>query len=100
MANPGLIKGMVPLNPNGRPKNSVRSIKGMLERFVRRNASPRQLQKMFDGLREQQKLEMITEILPYVLPKQQADSISHDEINKLYDLLKEKANNETKSKAS
>ena len=96
MANPGLVKGMTPLNPGGRPKNSARSIKGMLERFVRRNASPRQLQKMYDKLTENQKLEMLTQILPYVAPRLAPNSLTTDEINQLYEkveaAIKSKAN--------
>ncbi len=89
MANPGMVKGMIPLNSSGRPKNSVRSIKGMLERFVRRNASPRQLQKMYDKLTENQKLEMITQIFPYVIGKIQPDSISEADIELLYSKLEQ-----------
>ena len=99
MANPGLVKGMIPLNPNGRPKNSVRSIKGMLERFMRRNASPRQLQKMYDKLTENQKLEMITQILPYVLAKPQADSLSVHEIEELYSKLEQTVKDAATKKA-
>lgn len=92
MANPAWEKGCKSANPAGRPKNSVRTVKGMVERFVKRNITPNRLQKMFDGLTDLQKLNMLTELLPYVAPKQTAEGISGEEIDKLYEKIQQLQN--------
>lgn len=102
MSNPLWILGGKSPNPGGRPKsvNSVRTVAGMCERFIKRNFTPNKLQKLFDTLTETQKLELYTTLLPYCVAKKQADTISTEEIDRLYDLLKQAANNEVKAKAS
>ncbi len=62
MANPLWKVGMESANATGRPKHSVRTVKGMVERFVKRNITPNKLQKMFDALSEKDKLNMLTEL--------------------------------------
>ncbi len=85
--NPLWKAGMAPQNPNGRPRHSVTTIKGMVERFIKRNITPNKLQVMFDGLTEQQKLNMLTELLPYVTPKQTADGLTSAQIDEAYNRL-------------
>lgn len=93
MANPLWKAGMKAQNPHGRPRHSVTTVKGMVERFVKRNITPNKLQKMFDGLNELQKLNMLTELLPYVASKQSAtDGLSSAEIDKLYAEIMEAVN--------
>lgn len=91
-------------NPHGRPKlkNSVRSIKGMVERFVKRNITPNRLQKMYDALTENQKLEMLTMLLPYVMakPASTADTLTPEEIDALYAKLELKLTTDAAKKAS
>lgn len=103
MANPMWIVGGKSPNPGGRPKivSSVRTIKGMVERFVKKNITPNRLQKMFNGLKESQQLEMLLQLLPYVIPRVQADRLTNEEIEQLYSRLEEKikSNVETKAKA-
>lgn len=79
-------------NVSGRPKNvnSVRTVRGMVQRFIKKNISPNRLQKMYDGLTELQKLEMLTTLLPYVISRVQPDAISEDEIHQLYEKLEKK----------
>ena len=99
--NPMWIAGGKSPNAEGGKRHSVRTVAGMCERFIKRNFSPTKLQKLFDTLTATQKLELYTTLLPYCVAKKQADTISTDEIDRLYDLLKQAANNEAKaSKAS
>ena len=101
MGNPLWKAGMESANPAGRPKNvnSVRTVKGMVERFVKRNISPVKLQGMFNSLKEAQRLEMLLQLLPYVLPKVQADSLSEAEITALYEKLEKSFNHVATQKA-
>ena len=70
MANPHWQKGMKSANPEGRRKQqSVRSVKGMLERFIKRNLSPQKLQRLYNDLSAKEKLAFLGETLPYILPK-------------------------------
>lgn len=88
MANPLWKVGMKAVNPAGRPKHSVRTVKGMVERFVLRNITPNKLQKMFNVLNEKEKLNMLTELLPYVAAKQSSiDGMSASDVDKVYEDL-------------
>jgi hypothetical protein len=86
MANP-LWKIGTSGNPEGRPRHSVRTVKGMVERFVKKNVTPNKLQKMYDTLTEQQKLNMLTELLPYVAAKVPTEGLSNADIDTLYDRI-------------
>lgn len=58
-----------------RPKrlmHSARTIRGKVERFIRKNMSINQLQKLYDPLTEKEKLQFLTELLPYVLARPSA----------------------------
>jgi hypothetical protein len=100
MASPLWIPGKS-ANPSGRPKHSVRTVKGMVERFVKRNITPNKLQKMFDALTDTQKLDMLTELLPYVAPKMgTTDGLSATDIDTLYDNLMKAIEGKTNAKAS
>jgi hypothetical protein len=87
MANPLWVPGSKSANPNGRPRHSVRTVKGMVERFIKRNITPNKLQVMYDGLTVQQKLDMLTELLPYVAPRQSADGLTPSQIDEAYERL-------------
>ncbi len=104
MANPLWKAGNPSANPAGRPKHSVRTVKGMVERFVKRNITPNKLQKMFDALSEKERLNMLTELLPYVASKMgSCDSLSAADVDSLYSNLMaeiEKNNGSTTAKAS
>ena len=72
-------------------KSSARTVKGMVERFIKRNITPNKLQAMYDGLKTKEKLEFLIELLPYCAAKQSALSIdsrfaelSDTDIDKLY----------------
>ena len=90
MANPMWVAGGKSANPAGRPKQSVRSPKGMLLRFINRNLSPRKVQELYDKLTEKDKLAFLTELLPYVLAKQSAEGLNPDEIEQLYAKLEQR----------
>ena len=81
-------------NEQGRPRSSVRSVKGMVERFVRRNITPTKLSKIFEKLTESQKADFLLQLLPYTIAKQSPEGINQEEIDRLYnmvqDALKEK----------
>ena len=92
------IAGAKSPNPEGGKWHSARSVKGMLERFVKHNITSHKLQSMYDKLTENQKLEMLTQILPYVAPRLASNSLTTDEINELYSKVEEaiKANEASK----
>jgi hypothetical protein len=77
-------------NVNGRPKHSVRSVKGMVERFVTRNITPTKLQRMFNGLTVHQQIDMLLQLLPYAVAKQSAETLSKEEIERLYQMVEDK----------
>lgn len=91
MANPMWIAGGKSPNPGGRGKmkNSARTVKGMVERFIKRNITPRKLQALYDGLTALQKLDLLSQLLPYILPKVQAESMSDAEIDLFYQKLEQ-----------
>lgn len=68
--NPNWVKGGPSPFPSGRtPRKSSPTIKKQLERFVKRNLSPRRLQALFDGLEARDKLTFLVDVLPYVESK-------------------------------
>jgi len=83
-------------NPTGRPKlrvvgagsermrHSSRTVKGALERFIKRNYTARKLQQLFDAMSEKQRLELYQTALPYLMPRPQADAITPEEAEQLY----------------
>jgi hypothetical protein len=83
--NPNWKKGAVSPNPEGRKKtrHSVRTPKGMIENFIKRNLSQRQLQRMFDELDSKDQFKVLTEMLPYIMPKQSSltADINFDNLN-------------------
>ena len=89
MANPNWQIGMKAVNAQGRPKNSVTTVRGMVERFVKRNITPNRLQKMYNALTELQKMQMLQELLPYVIARRPAETLDESMINDLYKRLKE-----------
>jgi len=72
MANPNWVRQGASPNPEGRRrmKHSARTIKGMVERFVKRNITTNKLQGLYDILTAKEKLQFLTEVLPYCVPKQ------------------------------
>ena len=78
-----------PYEGAGRPKHSVRTVKGMVERFIKRNITPNKLQKMFNALTEKDKLNMLLELLPYTAPKQTTTGLSGEDVDQLYNRLME-----------
>ncbi len=87
-----------PLGAKLRYKHSGRTIKGQLERFAIRNFSPRKLQVLFDSLTARQKVEMFLSVLPFLLPRPQADNLTKEELDRLYQMLNEKANEQPLAK--
>src|SRR5687768_6479547 len=77
-------------NPTGRPNGtrySILTTKGRIERFLSKNMTATALQKLYNGLKETEKLKLLTELLPYVLAKQSPEGISPEEVNRLYDMV-------------
>jgi lipopolysaccharide biosynthesis regulator YciM len=89
MGNPMWVAGGKSANPTGRPKASVRTIKGMVERFVRRNITPNKLQKMYATLSVKEQMEMLMHLLPYAIAKQSPEGISSEEVDRLYHMVEE-----------
>ncbi len=89
MGNPLWITGNKSANPAGRPKHSVRTVKGMVERFVKNNMTPNKLKKLFGQLTPSQQAEMLMQLLPYTLGKVPTESISPEEVDKLHRMVEE-----------
>jgi hypothetical protein len=96
------VKGMKSPNPQGRKmKYSSITIRGMVERFVKRNMTPKRIQVLYDQLSPKDKLEFITELLPYTLAKPQAGTdidltkLSNEQVDDLYSRVMSQVNNNT-----
>lgn len=92
MANPNWQKG-VSGNPAGRRKmkHSARTLKGTIERFLKRNFTPNKMQELYNELPATQKLTVLTELLPYLMPRQSAvnvktqiNGLTETELDELY----------------
>jgi len=92
MANPKWIKGGSSPNPEGRRKmrHSAKTIKGMVERFLKRNMTTSKLQSLYNELPAQGKVNLLTELMPYALPKQPTqvdmsiEKLDDKDLNTLY----------------
>lgn len=75
--NPNWKKGGESPNPSGRRKtrHSVRTPKGLIENFIKKNITPRRLQRMFDELDSRKQFDVLIEMLPYVMPKQSQSTL-------------------------
>lgn len=86
--NPNWQKNGPSPNPDGRRtakmKYSSRTLKGSIERFLKRNFTSNKMQELYDELPAQQKLQVLTELLPYHMPKLSAVNIK-TQINGLDD---------------
>jgi hypothetical protein len=91
--NPNWKKGGESPNPNGRKKTrySVRTPKGLLENFIKKNITPARLQRMFDELDSKDQLKFLTEVLPFIIPKQTSatmdinfDKLTDSDLDLLY----------------
>jgi hypothetical protein len=101
MSNPMWVAGGKSPNPEGsrlRKKHSARTVKGMVERFVKKNITPNKLQKMYDKLTANQQLEMLLQLVPYVIAKVQPDSMSKEEMNIIFDKIQSKIDEAANSK--
>ena len=86
-------------NPTGRPKlrvvgagsermrHSSRTVKGALERFIKRNYTARKLQQLYDAMTEKQKLELYLASLPYLVIKPQPDSLTDEQVNAAFEKI-------------
>jgi hypothetical protein len=95
MANPNWRKG-ISGNPKGRTATtrSIRTVKGMIENFVKRNITPNKLQKLYDSLTPKDRLTFLTEVLPYCAAKLSSQSmeISYENLSdKHLEMLYQKA---------
>ncbi len=88
MANPKWQKNAPSPNPEGRRVTkmnySSRTLKGSIERFLKRNFTPNKMQELYNELPAGQKLQVLTELLPYHMPKLSAVNIK-SQINGLND---------------
>ncbi|MCG7858246.1 hypothetical protein MD537_14775 [Flavihumibacter sediminis] len=88
-------------NAAGRPKGSKYSIlttKGRIERFLGRNMTARAMQDLYTKLTPKDQTELLTSLLPYVLPKQSNDAISPADVDRLYEeIMKGLENNNLKA---
>jgi hypothetical protein len=101
IGNPMWIAGGKSPNPEGgrlRNRHSARTVRGMVERFIKKNITPNKLQVMFSSLKEQQRLEMLMQLLPYILAKPQAATLTESEIETLYQKLEQTVTNANQKK--
>jgi hypothetical protein len=93
-------------NVSGRPKGrkySATSLKGKLDRFLKRNMTMQAMQDMYNALTASDKSKFLAAILQYTLPKQSTEGLSNEEIDSLYDQiqkLQEQVNNAGNEKRS
>lgn len=100
MGNPLWVPGGKSPNPEGGRRRSIRTPKSMIQAFIKRHISPRELKKLYDKLTEKEKMNALLELLPYVIAKQQPDSLSSAEIDELYEKLQKTVADATAKKAS
>ena len=100
MANPLFIAGMKSPNPAGRPKQSVRTVAGMLQAFITRNVTPQALKKLFSKLSPKEQADFLLQCFPYIMPKKQAEGLTAEDINAAYDRLMDAAKQISNAKAS
>src|SRR4030095_5018930 len=79
------VKGGDSPNAAGRPPGSKRNYMRTLKRFVERNGSLKDLERIYNHRNgEKDQLEMLRSVWFYTLPRPQADSISAEEMEELY----------------
>lgn len=86
MANLTWIKGMESPNMAGRKKGSKRNPLTSLHRWWARNGTLSELDRIYHGLETyNEKQKMIQWVANIIIPRPQADSISHEEAEQLYE---------------
>ncbi len=74
-------------NESGRPQGtrySVLTTRGRIERFLCKNLTARATQALYNSLSPKDQYSFIVELLPYVMPKEQATSLTSADVDKLY----------------
>lgn len=79
-------------NAAGRPKGSARSVRGMLNRFLLRELSPKKLKALYDRLNDQQKIYLLTQSMPFVISRETSEGMSPEQIEALYSKLEDAIN--------
>src|SRR5688572_5280859 len=98
MANPLWVTGKSG-NPEGGKRHGARTIRGMVQRLMKREFSPTKMHKIIEGLTVSQKADLYVQLLPYCEAKMQADSLSTHEIDQLYDRLEQTVKDAATKKA-
>jgi hypothetical protein len=88
-------------NPEGRPRNrySAKTIKGLTERWLKKQMTPGKLTKIFDQLSAKDKAELIVSLIPFCAPRMTDSGISKEEVDKLYDMVEQSLKNQQHGKA-
>ena len=88
-------------NLEGRPRNrySAKTIKGLTERWLKKQIARNKLDKIFDQLSAKDKAEFIVSLVPFCTPKMSESSISKEEVDALYDRLEKELKNPKYGKA-
>ena len=97
MGNPLWVAGMKSPNPEGGKRHSVRTPKGMIQAFIKRHISPQKFGKLYNTLTESEKINVLLKLLPYVVAPAQAESLSPEETQELYERLETKLKNDVSS---
>jgi hypothetical protein len=100
MSNPRWTIGMKAVNPNGRPKKSVLTPEGILERLMLRYFTPNRVTKM---LRTQSNTYQLNFYIDgnkiLAASKTKIDNLSEAEINRLHDQIMEALEKQQHGKA-
>lgn len=80
------VKGMESPNKGGRPKGSKRNPLTSLQRWYARNGTVKELDRLYNALlTDKDKIDMMKAVWYYLLPRPQADALSHQEAEALYE---------------
>ncbi len=77
----------------GRPKNSVRTVSGMIESFTKRVITPQQLKKLYNQLKPAEQMRFLETVLPYVASKKSDVGLSSQDIDRVHEMIMQASKN-------
>lgn len=78
-------------NPEGRPRNrySAKTIKGLTERWLKKQLTANKLNSIFDKLSAKDKADFLVSLVPFCTPRMTDNGISKEEVDKLYSMVED-----------
>ena len=88
-------------NAAGRPKNrySVNTVKGLAERFLKKQMTTRKLNELYEKLSAKDKADFLVSLAPYCTPMMTESGISKEEVEILYDKVQQALKDQQYGKA-